>query len=212
MPPPPPPAPPPPPGLLNIPKSTNERSKLMNDIHKGARLKKTVTNDRSAPIVPGTKPLADNHSGIKPALPGNSSAPTQGSAPTGMGGLFANGLPKKPSDNKNKKFPAPEIKPGPPPVSAIKIATASGVPPPKPLNSLSVKQDGNTTHFPSSINVAPQTTNSTPPPPMPQMKQKAPPPEAPPATAKPNQKFSTIRPQPPANKPQQLRRTGSTEE
>lgn len=48
---------------------------------------------------------------------------------------------------------------------------------------------------------------------MPQMKQKAPPPEAPPATAKPNQtqKFSTIRPPPPASKPQQLRRTGSSE-
>lgn len=84
--------------------------------------------------------------GIKLAQPGNSSTSSSGSAPAGLGGLFANGLPKKPSDNKNKKFPAPEMKPGPPPVSAIKLATTS-VPPPKPLNSLSVKQDGNTTHL-----------------------------------------------------------------
>uniref|UniRef100_A0AC35EXK2 WH2 domain-containing protein n=1 Tax=Panagrolaimus sp. PS1159 TaxID=55785 RepID=A0AC35EXK2_9BILA len=219
MPPPPPPAPPPPPGLLNVPKATNERSKLLTDIQKGARLKKTVTNDRSAPLVAGAKPAAsnDNNTGIKLSHPGNSSTSSSAPSAGGLGGLFANGMPKKPSDNKNKKYPAPEMKPGPPPVSVIKAATTSSVvPPPKPLNSLSIKQDGNTTHFPSNVNSAPQTTNSVPPPPppMPQMKQKAPPPEAPPATAKPNQtqKFSTIRPPPPASKPQQLRRTGSSEE
>ncbi len=56
-PPPPPPGPPPPPTInqantekpkLNK-KDHNARGALLGDIHKGARLKKTVTNDRSAP-------------------------------------------------------------------------------------------------------------------------------------------------------------------
>lgn len=55
-PPPPPPMAPaaPPPPLFKMSKSdTNERDALLKSIRKGAKLKKTVTNDRSAPLVSG---------------------------------------------------------------------------------------------------------------------------------------------------------------
>src|SRR6218665_3726638 len=62
MPPPPPPpppmggfapAPPPPPSFGGSSKASGsgDRSALLTDIHKGFKLKKTVTNDRSSPIV-----------------------------------------------------------------------------------------------------------------------------------------------------------------
>ncbi len=66
-PPPPPPAAPPPPALsqantskpkLNK-KDQNKRGALLGDIHKGMRLKKSVTNDRSAPIVNTSKFVVD---------------------------------------------------------------------------------------------------------------------------------------------------------
>uniref|UniRef100_A0A914HS94 WH2 domain-containing protein n=1 Tax=Globodera rostochiensis TaxID=31243 RepID=A0A914HS94_GLORO len=56
---PPPPPPPPPTSLSNHSntvapqKTTGTRAMLLNEIHKGTRLKKTVTNDRSAPTVEG---------------------------------------------------------------------------------------------------------------------------------------------------------------
>lgn len=61
MPAPPPPPPPmapaaPPPPSFNIKPSKSsgtERNALLKDIRSGARLKKAVTNDRSAPIVGG---------------------------------------------------------------------------------------------------------------------------------------------------------------
>lgn len=49
--PPPPPAPSGPPGGIKKAAKAPERGALLNQIHKGARLKKTVTNDRSAPTV-----------------------------------------------------------------------------------------------------------------------------------------------------------------
>lgn len=64
MPPPPPPPPnaPPPPavqsGPVKPPSGGKSRGALLSDIHKGARLKKTVTNDRSAPVV-GSKSLKE---------------------------------------------------------------------------------------------------------------------------------------------------------
>lgn len=57
-PPPPPPGPPPPPaapagppGGIKKAAKAPERGALLSQIHKGAKLKKTVTNDRSAPTV-----------------------------------------------------------------------------------------------------------------------------------------------------------------
>lgn len=53
MPPPPPPPPGPPPPSTAVssrpPPKTKSRGALLSEIHKGAKLKKTVTNDRSAP-------------------------------------------------------------------------------------------------------------------------------------------------------------------
>ena len=59
-PPPPPPGPPPPPSAAPPPPklggakgggNPKDRGALLNQIHKGAKLKKTVTNDKSAPIL-----------------------------------------------------------------------------------------------------------------------------------------------------------------
>lgn len=52
-PPPPPPGPPPPPAPSAAvkPPSSKDRGALLSQIHKGAKLKKAVTNDRSAPAV-----------------------------------------------------------------------------------------------------------------------------------------------------------------
>ena len=53
-PPPPPPPPPPPTSSTNAaPPKSNNRAMLLNEIHKGTRLKKAVTNDRSAPAIGG---------------------------------------------------------------------------------------------------------------------------------------------------------------
>ena len=54
MPPPPPPPPPaappaPPPGNFAPPPKTKDRAALLNSIHKGAKLKHAMTNDRSGP-------------------------------------------------------------------------------------------------------------------------------------------------------------------
>ena len=109
MPPPPPPGPPaPPPGLLpkaspgklasKPAKGGGDRNALLSSIQKGTHLKKTVTNDRSAPIVGANKNTNNSaNSGSRGGVSQNqcdnsSNGPAPGPLP-GIGGLFAGGMP-----------------------------------------------------------------------------------------------------------------------
>ncbi|KAI3046542.1 hypothetical protein CBS147352_7229 [Aspergillus niger] len=138
MPPPPPPPPPPggmggppppPPPAGNLPSrpsgsAAKGRGALLSDIHKGAKLKKTVTNNRSAPMVsgggakssgpaiPSAPPvpgMAKPPTGLAPPVPpaqaanrlrSNSDTGSGGDVVAGapaapqLGGLFAGGMPK----------------------------------------------------------------------------------------------------------------------
>ncbi|XP_023369927.1 WAS/WASL-interacting protein family member 1 [Otolemur garnettii] len=108
MPVPPPPAPPPPPtfALANTEKPTLNKSEqagrnaLLSDINKGKKLKKTVTNDRSAPILDKPKGAgAGGGSGFgggggSAGGGGGGSSNFGGGGPPGLGGLFQSGMPK----------------------------------------------------------------------------------------------------------------------
>uniref|UniRef100_A0A183C320 WH2 domain-containing protein n=1 Tax=Globodera pallida TaxID=36090 RepID=A0A183C320_GLOPA len=77
---------------------------LLNEIHKGTRLKKAVTNDRSAPTVEG-QIVGDGPSTGRVAVPAamnqKAAAPKPGAM--NLGDLFRDGVPRKPSDLKNQK-------------------------------------------------------------------------------------------------------------
>ncbi|RYP85981.1 hypothetical protein DL769_000844 [Monosporascus sp. CRB-8-3] len=117
----PPPPPPPPGGLPSMPPPGAGRGALLGDITKGKALRKTVTNDRSAPIVGNTSgggggppvggappvpglPRTPAPPGLAPPVPGNRarSNSEQGGGDGGsamesapqLGGLFAGGMPK----------------------------------------------------------------------------------------------------------------------
>ncbi|NWH93783.1 WIPF1 protein, partial [Aegithalos caudatus] len=108
MPVPPPPAPPPPPtlALANTEKPSLSRSEqagrnaLLSDITKGKKLKKTVTNDRSAPILDKPKGSGGGGGGgfggggSSGGFGGGSGGGFGGSGPPGLGGLFQAGMPK----------------------------------------------------------------------------------------------------------------------
>nr|CAD2178582.1 unnamed protein product [Meloidogyne enterolobii] len=96
MPPPPPPPPPPVPANFanQVPKMTESRTHLLNEIHRGARLKKTVTNDRSAPVIAGK--TEDNRPKIN-------AVPKAATINESLGALFSTGVPRKPSDVKGQK-------------------------------------------------------------------------------------------------------------
>ncbi|NWU75599.1 WIPF1 protein, partial [Onychorhynchus coronatus] len=110
MPVPPPPAPPPPPtlALANTEKPSLSRSEqagrnaLLSDITKGKKLKKTVTNDRSAPILDKPKGpgggggggFGGGGGGSGGGFGGGSSGGFGGGGPPGLGGLFQAGMPK----------------------------------------------------------------------------------------------------------------------
>ncbi|XP_064456010.1 WAS/WASL-interacting protein family member 3-like [Ornithodoros turicata] len=86
MPPPPPPPPPmggPPLSKPVAPVPSADRSALLSEIRGGATLKKTATNDRSAPVI-----------GSKKGKTVTDAAPTRMNGPPGLGGLFAGGVPK----------------------------------------------------------------------------------------------------------------------
>ncbi|KAM9123563.1 WAS/WASL-interacting protein family member 1 isoform 1-T4 [Pangshura tecta] len=109
MPVPPPPAPPPPPtlALANTEKPSLNRSEqagrnaLLSDISKGKKLKKAVTNDRSAPVL--DKPKGSGGGGGGGGGMGGGSGGGGGGGggggyggggPPGLGGLFQSGMPK----------------------------------------------------------------------------------------------------------------------
>ncbi|ESO84589.1 hypothetical protein LOTGIDRAFT_168654 [Lottia gigantea] len=150
MPPPPPPAPPPAPtGLPKVPKTkTNaggatDRKALLTSIHSGAKLKKTVTNDRSAPSVGNNNKRSDPPGGgIGGGSTGGGSTPSGNSAgPVGLGGLFAGGIPKLPNKGNTgppKRVGGPSVPfkpPGGHSNGKLVNGTTAAPPPPPPSQS-----------------------------------------------------------------------------
>lgn len=101
LPPPPPPGPPPPPSFsLNSKESSKTsggdgRDLLLQSIRQGTKLKKSVTNDRSAPLVSAKGNTSASSTLSKSNTNnGNSDLKSNGVPAAGLGGLFAGGMPK----------------------------------------------------------------------------------------------------------------------
>lgn len=71
-------------------------SQLLAQIQAGKKLKKTTTNDRSAPALEGPKGGSGGGGGAgmgAPVIPTGASVPA-GAGPPQLAGLFAGGMPK----------------------------------------------------------------------------------------------------------------------
>jgi WAS/WASL-interacting protein len=107
-------------------REEKDRGALLGDIHKGMKLKKTVTNDRSGPVFDQAKKMGPGGGG--PMAPpgsrgsGGSGGMSDSSGPSSLGGLFAGGMPKlrsvggNPSDRTNNANPL-DLPLGDPPIT-----------------------------------------------------------------------------------------------
>ncbi|CAG8523760.1 4631_t:CDS:10 [Paraglomus occultum] len=88
-------APPPPTQSSSLPPSSDSRNALLSQIRQGARLKATVTNDRSSPAIGGQSRGAGTSASAS-ASTSSSSPAGAASSPllAGLGGLFAGGFPR----------------------------------------------------------------------------------------------------------------------
>ncbi|XP_023786212.1 WAS/WASL-interacting protein family member 1 [Cyanistes caeruleus] len=204
MPVPPPPAPPPPPtlALANTEKPSLSRSEqagrnaLLSDITKGKKLKKTVTNDRSAPIL--DKPKGSGGGGFGGGVSGGgfgggSGGGSSGGGPPGLGGLFQAGMPKL-RCTANRDADAGGGRPGPlppppgerpPPPVRDPPGRSGPLPPPPPIsrNGSTSRALPTTPQLPSRAGLDSQRGGPRPPLPPDRPGSAAPPPPPPPSAA-----------------------------
>ncbi|KAI1710087.1 WH2 motif domain-containing protein [Ditylenchus destructor] len=175
------------------PKPTAARNQLLSEIHNGARLKKAVTNDRSAPKVGGK--VAGEPSSAPAERSAEPPKPGKVAVSSGLGALFANGVPCKPSAAKTQAKmgmsqpkeqspkPSPLPQPKTPPSNVSSPPSTSS---PKPFRDVGSEIKSRT---------ASATSASTPPPLPAKLKPSLP--AVPPAVNKPTSQqpqFQTMRP------------------
>ncbi|XP_077469043.1 WAS/WASL-interacting protein family member 1-like isoform X2 [Stigmatopora argus] len=191
-PPPPPPAGPPLPPTLALANTERPsrgeqkgRSALLTDICKGSNLKKTVTNDRSGPLL--DKPKGGGGGGGGGGGSGGGSGSGGGGgfggggAPAGLGGLFAGGMPKlRSASNRDSNDSGPNRGPALPPNrfgGGHSPFGGGSAGPPKLLGAFSPAHGGVPDLPKNRINTSKQDTPLGGPPPIPN-------------TPRPNQNFS----------------------